>query len=369
MSKQQLVIIGAGEFQLPLVLKAKELGYETHAFAWEQGAVARDAADHFYPISICDMGLILEKCKKIKPCGIVSIGSDLASPTVCYLSEKLGLHSNKFEVAKRCTDKVEMRKIFNENDIAPVFYKCVDKDTDLSNEELVFPLVVKPTDRSGSRSVYKVMNVSELKTAVDDACNSSFSGKAIVEQFIDGEEYSCESISYNGKHHFLALTKKFTTGAPNYIETGHIEPSGVDDATIEKIKALLNRAFDALGVTDGATHAEIKIDGDKINIIEIGARMGGDCIGSDLVYLSTGYDFVKMVIDVACSVEPKIEKTYKPHNFARIDFIFNQDGLNRLEEIKRNNPDSIVRVSDIITENFDSVTDSTNRAGYYITVG
>ena len=69
----KLVIIGAGEFQLPLIKKAKEMGYETHVFAWAEGAVGKDFADYFYPISITEKEIILEQCKQINPQGIVSV--------------------------------------------------------------------------------------------------------------------------------------------------------------------------------------------------------------------------------------------------------------------------------------------------------
>ena len=91
---KKVVIIGANDFQNPLILKAKELGYETHVFAWKDGSVGEKTADYFYPISIVEKDKILEECKKIKPQAIASIGSDLASITVNYLAHELGLPLN-----------------------------------------------------------------------------------------------------------------------------------------------------------------------------------------------------------------------------------------------------------------------------------
>ena len=75
---KKIVIIGAGEFQLPLILKAREMGFETHVFAWATGAVGKNAADFFYPISIIEKEDILTQCKIIRPEAVVSVGSDLA---------------------------------------------------------------------------------------------------------------------------------------------------------------------------------------------------------------------------------------------------------------------------------------------------
>lgn len=92
---KKIVIIGANDFQKPLILKAKEMGYETHVFAWREGATGAEDADFFYEISIVEMDEILEECRRIKPDAVATIGSDLANITVQYLAEKLGLPGNR----------------------------------------------------------------------------------------------------------------------------------------------------------------------------------------------------------------------------------------------------------------------------------
>ena len=82
---KKIVIIGANDFQKPLIQKAKEMGYETHVFAWREGATGAEDADFFYEISIVEMDAILEECRKIKPDAVATIGSDLANITVQYL--------------------------------------------------------------------------------------------------------------------------------------------------------------------------------------------------------------------------------------------------------------------------------------------
>ena len=89
-----LAIIGASYLQLPLIEKAKEMGYTTHVFAWAANDVGEKAADYFYPISIVEKEEILTKCREIGICGICSIASDLAMVTVSYVAEALGLPGN-----------------------------------------------------------------------------------------------------------------------------------------------------------------------------------------------------------------------------------------------------------------------------------
>ena len=367
---KKLVIIGANDFQNRLILKAKEMGFETHVFAWAAGDVGERTADHFYPVSIVEKEQILEECRKIRPDGVCSIASDLATVTVNYVSEALGLNSNAYEVTLRCTNKYEMRKAMKAAGVGtPGFVKVgpgAAAEAVLA-AGLEYPVIVKPTDRSGSRGITKVYRAEELPDAVAAAVENSFEKRAVIEEYLEGDEYSCECISFHGEHHFLAFTKKFTTGAPHFIETGHREPSDIPEELQPGILEEIFRALDALGITDSASHAEFKLGPDgRCRIIEIGARMGGDCIGSDLVPLSTGYDFVRMVIDVACGQAPSFEKICEPRT-AEIRFAFTAEDLKELEELKRTRPESIVRISEMEEENLGKTVDSSTRAGYWIT--
>ena len=365
--KEKIVIIGANDFQNQLILKAKSIGFETHVFAWQDGSIGEKTADYFYPISIVEKEQILEKCKEIKPAGICSIGSDLASITVNYVAEKLGLPCNPTSITLQCTNKFEMRKKMKENNIeTPGFVEVTDDAKTWNIENLKFPMIVKPTDRSGSRGITKIYKKEELEKAIHYATKDSFEKKAIIEEYIEGEEYSCECISYKGKHQFLAFTKKYTTGAPNFIETGHQEPAEIKEEYQEKIKENIFKALTALGIQNGASHTEFKIDENgKFGIIEVGARMGGDCIGSDLVQISTGYDYVKMVIDVACGKKPEFIKTTIPTK-AIIKFIFTKQDLEEMNKFKKMHENQIYRISQMNLENLGKTVDSSSRIGYYI---
>ena len=63
---KKIVIIGANDFQNQLILKAKEMGFETHVFAWQDGSIGEKTADYFYPISLVETDAILEKCRGIQ---------------------------------------------------------------------------------------------------------------------------------------------------------------------------------------------------------------------------------------------------------------------------------------------------------------
>lgn len=359
-----LAIIGASYLQRPLVDKAKEMGLRTICFAWSEGAVCAEIADRFYPISIVEKDSILDICQKEEIDGICTIASDVAAPTVAYVAEKMHLNGNSYVAAKKANDKFLMREAFSSAGITCPRYTLVTKDKMRDFSKWRFPLIVKPCDRSGSLGVMKVDNPQELPVCVENAQSLSFKHEAIVEEFIEGREISVEFISYHGKHFPLTITDKITTGAPHFVELEHHQPAELSEGQYKYIYLLTAKALNALGVTDGASHTEYKIteDGD-IFIIELGARMGGDFIGSDLVGLSTGYDFVKGVIDVA--LDSFEEPVFPNQQHSGVFFLCKE--TERLVTLFHNGSDNLGIVKkELLDSHLKPVSCSADRSGYII---
>lgn len=358
-----LAIIGASYLQLPVVQRAKEMGIRTISFAWADGAVCKDVADTFYPISIVEKEQILEICKQEKIDGICTIASDTAAPTVAYVAEQMGLVGNSYEASLKANNKILMRQAFCEAGIpCPQYQIMVNGEWSMVND-LEFPLIVKPSDRSGSLGVVKVEREEDLIPAIKEAQDYSFKHEAIVEQFIEGREISVEFISYQGIHYPLQITDKVTTEAPHFVEIAHHQPANLSKAQYYQIYDLTKCALTALGVTNGASHSEYRITKDgKTYVMEIGARMGGDFIGSDLVQLSTGYDFLRGVIEVALGIFNPPQLT--EHNYSGVYFL--SEATAHLKPImeKRSLP-GIVKAEITDTE-LHPLTCSGDRSGYLI---
>ena len=360
---KKIAIIGASYLQEPLIQKAKSCGIQTHVFAWKRGDVGEKSADFFYPISIREKEKILSVCEKTGIDGICSISSELAMIAVNYVADKLHLVGNTNDCVLRTTNKHIMRKCFEENGDPSPRSISVSSAKDAADIDLDFPLIVKPVDRSGSRGVTKVFDRSELSGAIKTALSFGFEKEAIVEEYVDGREYSVEYISWEGKHFFVALTQKYTTGSPNFIETAHLEPAQVDGETLIRIRKVVEHALDSVNFRYGASHTEVMVtDNGDIRIIEIGGRMGGDNIGSSLVELSTGYDYLKGVIDVSLGIPPRVDITHR--SFAAIRFVFSDEDIRVLEAIKAQKPEILVE-EDVHMITSQKVTDSSTRFGYY----
>lgn len=361
---RKLAIIGASYLQMPLIQAASDLGFETHVFAWKAGAPGETAADVFYPISITETDEIRDVCRNIGIAGICSIGSDLAMKAVSETAAALGLPANPPEAAARAMDKHRMRLAFEAAGVPSPKSILVSSAADVSPDELTWPVIVKPLDRSGSRGITKVYRPEDLEEAIVHAKEQGFVKQALVEEFAAGKEYSAECISCAGVHRVLSITEKFTTGAPHFIETGHLEPCGLSPVMYRRAEETVISALESLGLELGASHAEFRIDENgEIRMIEVGGRMGGDFIGSDLVPLTTGIDYVRAVI--ACAVGEPADLSVHPHyGAAGVRFLFGPEDREVLEKLRREHPEYLVRCE--VHDTSEAVHDSSDRHGYFL---
>jgi len=296
---KKLAIIGANETQKQLVLKAKEMEIETHCFAWNKGndISCSKIADFYHPISINDLEKILDVCKSLKIDGITSIGNDRCIPTVCYVSEKMGLTGNKYKDALIFSSKLGQRKAYSENGVNSSRFVVVEDNANYSS--LTYPLIVKPTDRAGSIGIMKIDKEEDLKPAIEDAKKKSFTGSVIVEEYISGAEVTVDMLSWEGIHYPIAITDTETLGGPYFMKIGYHQPTRFNDDIKNKIITEAKKAITALNINYGATDIEVKVTEEGIvKIIEVNPRMGGDCTET-LIKLSRGYDYIKAVINVA----------------------------------------------------------------------
>ena len=364
MIRKKLAIIGASYLQKPLVLKASEMNIYTICFAWEDGAVCKDICDEFYPISITEKEEILKVCTTIKIDGVLSIASDVAVPTVNYIANKLNLTGNSLESSNLSTNKYLMRKAFKKCNIPiPKFIK-INRGSDLNEiSKLRYPIIIKPVDRSGSKGITVLKEIDGIKKAIDYAFKESFVEQAIIEEFIEGQEISVEGISHNGRHNIITYTDKITSGFPHFVELEHHQPSKYLNSELkEKINQIVLKGLDSLYIKNGASHSECIItDDNDVYLTEIGARMGGDFIGSDLVELSTGYDYLKGVIKICLGEIEEVKSYLNLHS--GVYFYSNQT-----KKVKKfiKQYDKVIVQSDLknITKNV--LKQSSDRAGYFI---
>ncbi len=310
---KKLLIIGASILQLPAIKKAKEMGYYVGVVDYDPNAVGIEYADEFFNVSTIDIDEVAKTAKSFKPEGIMTLATDMPMRSVAQAAKECGLVGISKDTAIKATDKGEMIKAFQENGVEhPWYYIAYDEDGFSSVlDKIEFPCIMKPTDSSGSRGVVLVHSREELLNEYNYTKGNSRGGAVIIEEYMVGSEVSVEIMAVDGIPHVLQVTDKLTTGAPHFVEMGHSQPSNLGDENVAKIKDLAVRAVKSVGIKDGPAHVEIMLTKDGPKMVELGARMGGDCITTHLVPLSTGIDMIKATIETACGRKPDIEEKFK----------------------------------------------------------
>lgn len=304
---KSVLIIGAGFLQSFVIKRAKDLGYKTFAVDGDKNAVGFKYADFSECINIVDEKACLEYARKNNVDGVLTAATDYGVLTAAYIAKEMNLNGLDYESAKLIKNKYLVRKCLFENkvDDTKQAYE-VDSGTDIASlsAKIDFPVMVKPCDGSGSRGAGRVDIAEDLKKACDYAMSGSITNRAEIESFITGKEYGAESFVENGNIHILAVIKKYMTKPPFYAELGHMLPSGLPDDIERKIKDCVKNAIKALKINFGSVNMDILVsDDNRVHIVDIGARMGGNLIGSHIVPLGTGVDYMGNMIKAAVGYE------------------------------------------------------------------
>lgn len=255
--KKKIAVIGANKPLLPFYRQAKSLGYYIVGIAWEEGAVCKQYCDKFYPVSFTEKDEVLRICKEEHVDGITSFSLESALPTVVYVAQELGLVSNTEECVECTSTKYAQRAAFERDGIPVPGYCMVRQADDLDKIKLKLPLIVKPLDSGGSQGITMVDKTDALLDAFKEAVAYSRTSCAIVEEYIDGREFSVEALSHNGTHYILQITDKVTSGAPHFIEMQHHQPAEISNDTAERIRTMVKAALTTLRIENSPSHTEI----------------------------------------------------------------------------------------------------------------
>jgi biotin carboxylase len=296
-----LLIIGAGFLQAFVIKRAKELGYHTLTIDKNPCSVGFNYADEFGIVDIVDQEKCLGYAKTKMIDGVITAATDYGVLSSAYIAQQMGLPGLDYEVAKVIKNKYMVRRLLFEKTDSNVsqFYEINNVSELLKNKDAIkYPVMIKPCDGSGSKAANRADSSVELESACKEAIMSSLMGKALLEDFVQGKEYGVESFVYEGEVHVLGVMGKYMTTPPDYAELGHFMPShlpkedGVKDAARKSIKAL--------GINFGAVNMDIIITGDdRICVVDVGARMGGNLIGSHIIPIGTGIDYMGNLIRAA----------------------------------------------------------------------
>ena len=367
---KKLMVIGASVLQLPAIKRAKELGFEVAVADYDKNAVGIKFADKFYNVSTIDADGVTAAAKDFGADGIMTLASDMPMRSVAKAAKTLGLSAVSEETAVNATDKGEMIKCFKKYDVpSPWFYIAHTKeDFESLLGKIEYPCIMKPLDNSGSRGIILANSEKELVDGYSYSSSNSRGAGVIIEEYLKGDEISVEVMVSEGKAHILAVTDKTTTGHPHFVETGHCQQSKFTGEIRKQIEDVATKAVFSVGIDKGPAHVEMMVTEKGPKMIELGARMGGDCITTHLVPLSTGIDMVEATIRVACGevpdLAPKFDKgsaiRYFSVSCGKIKEINNVEEAEKIEGVKEIT--FVKKVGDETVE----INSSADRVGFVI---
>lgn len=300
---KKLLMLGGGFLQKYVIRKAKTLGYYVLCLDADPNAVGFAIADEHAVINIVDEEACLAYARDKQVDGVLTAATDFSVLTMSRIAEELQLPGINYQSAKVIKNKALVRKrLFEANaDDTGISYE-IDSVDDIADilPKIKFPVMMKPVDGSGSRGASKVEKTEDFVKAAVFAMNGSITHRAVAEPFIEGKEYGVESFVDNGVIHVLGVMQKDMTLPPYYAELGHAIPSGLTPELETKVKSCVYRAIFALGVNHGSVNMDLLITNEgNVHIVDVGARMGGNLIGSHIIPMGTGIDYMGNMIRAA----------------------------------------------------------------------
>lgn len=375
---KKLLVLAAGLLQVPVIKKAREMGHYVIAVDDDPNAPGMLLADKaIVPGGLTDEEKMVAIAKEEHVDGVIHPCSEVAMNVMGRINDELHLCGISREIAIRATNKHLMREAFEKYG-APSPKSILTKDEEdawaIFCNEFDTNAILKPSRNSGSRGIAKVekgVAKVEFVNLYQRALEESRDRQVLIEQFIEGPEFSVEVVVWQCNPHVLAVTDKKTTEAPYFVELGHNQPSVYPLDIQQKLRDAAIAGCKTLGLTNCAAHCELKIQNGEAYLMEIGARMGGDFISTELTRLSTGIDMVAATIDVVLGIKPDLAPKAKGQG-ACIRYFTPKPGILKAiegtEYLKRlfvYDAEIYLHIGDTIPE----VRSSLDRSGHVIVTG
>lgn len=313
MNRKKILLLGGSAQQIIAIEAAKNLGYYTVLCDYLPDNPGQYIADKFYQVSTTDVEAVYDVAKKEEVNGILAYASDPAALPAAIVCERLGLPSNPSKSVEILGLKHPWRNFLEENSFAcPKTHVFSPDISEEQFKEIIkdfkIPIVIKPTDSSGSKGVTVLNKFDSINKAIKWADLYSRNKVLIVEEFIErGFPYVIggDIFVWDGKivlyGEMACLRDKINSPL---IPIGKKFPSGLNDNQVDKIHAELQKVIESLGIRFGEMNIEIILDDDdNVHFLELGPRAGGNMIPVQLSDIF-GIDLVKANVQVAMGVEP-----------------------------------------------------------------
>ncbi len=304
--KRKILLLGGAAAQLIAIETAKRLGYYTVLCDYLPDNPGQYVADSFYLVSTTDKEAVLSVAKEEKIDGIVAYSSDPAAPTAAYVANAMKLPGMDYEVVRHFCEKQLFREFlinngFNVPQSVVVKLPCDFDSIDIG--ELHFPLIVKPTDSSGSKGITVVEDISELRDALNYAKEYSRNKTLIIEEFIRRDHpfvIEAEIFAINGEVVTWGLINSIRDTESNpLLPAAYSYPLELSENRKQLVRNEVSKLVSATGKTSGAFNIEMIIDkNEKLFFLDAGPRNGGNML-PEFISMIARKDIVEATIKTA----------------------------------------------------------------------
>jgi len=304
-------ILGAGLMQLPAIRIAKELGWTVAAADGNAAAPGAALADRFRHVDLKDREGLEAAARELRAeiglDGVFTAGTDF-SASVAWVAERLGLPGIPYETALRASNKLKMRAALAAAGVpSPRFVEAASPgEAPAAASALGFPLVVKPADSMGARGCRAVRSAAELEAAVAEALPHSRTGRAIVEEYVEGPEFSIDALVEEGRIKIRGLADRHIAFAPYFVEIGHTMPTAYPPEVAAEVLRVFELGVRAIGIARGAAKGDIKYSPERGTAVvgEIAARLSGGYMSGWTYPYASGIEVTREALELAVGLSP-----------------------------------------------------------------
>jgi biotin carboxylase len=295
--------------QLPAIRAAQSRGWSALVADANTACPGSAIADEFHNVDLVDLeGLVAlarELQARFRLRGVFTAGTDF-STSVAYVAESCGLPGIPYQTALRATDKLRMRRSFAEAGVpSPRFVELeTGGDRRRALDNLGLPVVVKPVDNMGARGVRLVRDETELEAACEAAIARSRSGRAIIEQYMEGPELSLDALVSGGTITICGVADRIICFSPFFVEMGHTMPTALTEKDRIAVEEVFARGIRALGIENGAAKGDLKLTPSGPMVGEIAARLSGGYMSGWTYPLASGVDLTGAALEIAVGRGP-----------------------------------------------------------------
>ena len=318
---KKILLLGGSPQQVIAIQTAKELGFYTVLCDYLPDNPGQYVADKFYNESTTDIEAVYKIAKEEHVDGILAYASDPAALPAAIVCEKLGLPTTPAKSVAILGVKHLFREFLEKNGFACPKHFSFSPDIDIESLKgklngLDFPIIIKPTDSSGSKGVTKLYDNDNVITAIKSADGYSRNKILIAEEFIERgfpDVIGGDIFVWNGKiilYGEMACLRDFE--GKGLIPLGEKKPSGLNSFQTEQVHKELQRIVDALEIKSGELNIEIILDKeDNVHFLELGPRAGGNMIPLQLGD-AFNVNLVKANVLAAMGMEPDLTPMEQP---------------------------------------------------------